>query len=161
MKNFLGFTGSCLGCLAVALLSATAQPASQGKAAAPPKRPDGQARIATGAISNSAELDVPLSRFVLPHDQKEGRDPFYPNSSRCYAKHTPSNAAPVEVTLTLNGITPGKLVMINGRTFSAGEEGDVKTPAGSAHVRCLEIKVESAIVEMNGARRELRLRQGL
>jgi hypothetical protein len=51
--------------------------------------------------------------------------------------------------------------MINGHTFSAGEEGDVKTAAGTARVRCLQITEDSAIVEMNGVKRTLRLRQGL
>src|SRR5881394_1021298 len=128
MKNCFGFTGICLGCLAAALFSAAAQPASPGKAAAPVKKPDNQARTAGGAVSNSAEPDLPLSRFVMPVDPKAGRDPFFPNSMHPYAIKTPQGKAPpAEVTLTLNGITPGKFVMINGRTFSAGEEGDIKT----------------------------------
>ena len=162
-KNCLGFTGICLGYLVAALFSAAAQPASPGKTAAPLKKSDSQAKISAGPVSNSAEPDVPLSKFLMPHDQKEGRDPFYPNSTHCYAvKQTTTNrAAPAEIPLTLNGITPGKFVMINGHTFSAGEEADIKTPAGSAHVRCLQIKDDSAIIEMNNVKRELRLRQGL
>ena len=156
MKNCFGFTGICLGCLAAALFSAAAQPASPGKAAAQVKKP------AAGAISNSAEPDFPLSKFVMPDDPKAGKDPFFPYSPRPYkVKQTTTKGVVPEISLTLNGITPGKFVMINGRTFSAGEEGDVKTAAGSAHVRCLQIKEDSAIVEMNGVKRELRLRQGL
>jgi len=162
MKNCFGFTGICLGCLAAALFSAAAQPASPGKAAAPVKKPDNQTKIAAGAISNSAEPDFPLSKFVMPDDPKAGKDPFFPYSPRPYkVKQTTTKGVVPEISLTLNGITPGKFVMINGRTFSAGEEGDVKTAAGSAHVRCLQIKEDSAIVEMNGVKRELRLRQGL
>src|SRR5260221_67270 len=157
MKNFLGFTGICLGCLVAALFSAAAQPASPGKATAQIKKPDNQAKIAAGAVSNSAESDLPLSKFVMPDDQKAGKDPFFPTSPRPYKmKQTTTKAVPTEIPLTLNGITPGKFVMINGRTFSAGEEGDVKTAAGTAHVRCLQIKEDSAIVEMNGVKRELR-----
>ena len=163
MKSCLGFTGICLGCLAAALFPVTAQPATQPKTAAPPAKTSSLAKAAAGSVSNSAEPDIPLSQFVMPTNPKAGRDPFFPNSMHPYAsKQTTTNRAAVaEVTLSLNGITPGKLVMINGRTFSEGEEGDVKTTAGSRHVRCLKIKEDSAIVEMEGERRELRLRQGL
>ena len=53
--------------------------------------------------------------------------------------------------------------MINGRTFSEGEEGDVNTNSGKKRVRCLKIKEDSAIVELlpEGERQELKLRRGL
>ena len=161
MKNCPGFTSICLGCLIAALVSAAAQPSSPGKTAAPPAKASNPAKTASGSLTNSAEPDIPLSQFVMPANPKAGRDPFFPSSMHPYAIKSAAKAVVAEVTLTLNGITPGKFVMINGRTFSAGEEGDVKTAAGSAHVRCLQIKEDSAIVEMNGLKRELHLRQGL
>ncbi len=162
MKNCLGFTSICLGCLIAALFSAAAQPSSPAKAAAPPAKASNQAKTASGSLSNAAEPDIPLSQFVMPANPKAGRDPFFPSSMHPYAVKVSTNKAAVaEVTLTLNGITPGKFVMINGRTFSEGEEGDVKTAAGPRRVRCLKIKDDSAIIEMDGGRRELRLRQGL
>lgn len=97
----------------------------------------------------------------MPANPKAGRDPFFPSSMHPYAIKSAAKAVVAEVTLTLNGITPGKFVMINGRTFSEGEEGDIKTAAGPRRVRCLKIKEDSAIIEMDGGRRELRLRQGL
>jgi len=53
--------------------------------------------------------------------------------------------------------------MINGRTFSEGEEGDVNTNSGKKRVRCLKIKPDSVIVELlpEGERQELKLRGGL
>jgi len=162
MKNCPGFISICLGCLIAALFSAAAQPSSPAKAAAPPPKAGNQAKTASGSLSNSAEPDIPLSQFVMPANPKAGRDPFFPSSMHPYAIKSAAKAAVVaEVTLTLNGITPGKFVMINGRTFSEGEEGDVKTAAGPRRVRCLKIKDDSAIIEMDGGRRELRLRQGL
>ena len=161
MKNGPGFAGIWLGCLMATLLSAAAQPSSSAKGVAPAKASN-QAKAPTGSVSNSAEPDIPLSQFLMPADKKAGRDPFFPNSLHPYVgKQTTNKVAPAEVTLTLNGITPGKLVMINGRTFSEGEEGDVKTTGGSAHVRCIKIKEDSAIVLVDGAQKELRLRQGL
>jgi len=162
MKNCFGFTSICLGCLTAAFFSAAAQPSSPAKGAAPAKT-DNRPKMSAGSVSNSAEPDVPLSQFVLPANPKAGRDPFFPGSMHPYASK-PSTNKPVaaEVTLTLNGITPGKFVMINGRTFSEGEEGDIKTTGGgSAHVRCLKIKEDSAIIQVDGVQRELRLRQGI
>src|SRR5437899_12464021 len=99
MKNCFGFTGICLGCLAAALFSAAAQPASPGKAATPVKKPDNQAKMAAGAISNSAEPDIPLSKFVMPVDQKAGKDPFFPNSIHPYTfKQTTNKAVVTEIT---------------------------------------------------------------
>jgi len=161
MKNCPGFTSICLGCLIAALVSAAAQPSSPGKTAAPPAKASNPAKTASGSLTNSAEPDIPLSQFVMPANPKAGRDPFFPSSMHPYAIKSAAKAVVAEVTLTLNGITPGKFVMINGRTFSEGEEGDIKTAAGPRRVRCLKIKEDSAIIEMDGGRRELRLRQGL
>jgi len=161
MKNCPGFTSICLGCLIAALVSAAAQPSSPGKTAAPPAKASNPAKTASGSLSNSAEPDIPLSQFVMPANPKAGRDPFFPSSMHPYAIKSAAKAVVAEVSLTLNGITPGKFVMINGRTFSEGEEGDIKTAAGPRRVRCLKIKEDSAIIEMDGGRRELRLRQGL
>src|SRR5437879_10304611 len=161
MKNCPGFTSICLGCLSAALVSAAAQPSSPGKTAAPPAKASNPAKTASGSLTNSAEPDIPLSQFVMPANPKAGRDPFFPSSMHPYAIKSAAKAVVAEVTLTLNGITPGKFVMINGRTFSEGEEGDIKTAAGPRRVRCLKIKEDSAIIQMDGGRRELRLRQGL
>jgi hypothetical protein len=52
--------------------------------------------------------------------------------------------------------------MINGRTFEAGEEGEVRLPSGGkAMIKCEEIRSDSAVILFNGVRRELRLRFGL
>jgi hypothetical protein len=51
--------------------------------------------------------------------------------------------------------------MINGRTFEAGEEGEVKLPGGArVLIKCEEIKADSAIIVIGGQRRELRFRTG-
>jgi hypothetical protein len=160
MKNCFGISIVCLGIAFGMLLSAEAQPI-KAKATSPQPKQARQEKPTSG-VSNS-EPDIPLSVFVMPKVQKDGRDPFFPNSMHPYTIKSATNKVVIaEIPLTLNGITPGKFVMINGRTFSEGEEGDIKTPGGSRHLRCLKIKEESAIVELDGGeRRELRLRQGL
>ena len=68
------------------------------------------------------------------------------------------------VRLVLNGITSGakRTAMINGRTFEAGEEGEVKVSSGvNLRIRCVEVKDRSAVVEVGGERRALYMRGGL
>ena len=152
MKNIILIAGVC-GCwLEAATLPAA--PAPGGAAAAQKSAPASKPR---------AEVKIPVSIFVWPSNPAEGRDPFFPNSKHPYAepviKQTLTNAP---VTLTLNGISRG-LAMINGRTFSEGEEGDVSTNSGKQRVRCLKIKEDSVIIELlpEGGRRELKLRGGI
>ena len=49
-----------------------------------------------------------------------------------------------------------KLVIINQSTFEVGEGGEIRTPNGRVYIRCLEIKANSVIVEINGQKQELR-----
>jgi len=107
------------------------------------------------------------SVFAIPHNPKEGRDPFFPNSTHGFSGLvTPTTAsvpaAPPKMTLMgISGPREKHLAIINGRTFGKGEEQDVPSANGRVHIRCLEIKEESVIIEVNGERQELRLRQGL
>ena len=93
------------------------------------------------------------SVFTLPASTQEGRDPFFPESTRTV--ETPqANAHSVEISsLKVPGIsgTPGHLfAIINNHTFAAGEEGDVKTATGIVHIRCVEIQNSAVVVEING-----------
>jgi hypothetical protein len=52
--------------------------------------------------------------------------------------------------------TPGhRLVIINNHTFAAGDEGDVITEQGRIHVRCVEIRSHSVVIEVSGKYHEL------
>jgi hypothetical protein len=114
---------------------------------------------ATLARSNA----IPQSVFTIPPTSKEGRDPFFPNSSRLPGGALPNKAASahIEVALVLNGLSgtaDHRLAMINGRTVAQGEEIEVPTASGRMRVRCIEIKGETVTVEVGGERRELRMR---
>jgi hypothetical protein len=104
-------------------------------------------------------IDKPVvvhSTFVMPTDPQEGRDPFYPESSRPYA-NAMAHVVPI-TTLAIRGFsgTPeNRMVIINNHTFGVGDEGDVLTPGGRVHVRCLEINADSVVIEANNQRREL------
>jgi hypothetical protein len=93
------------------------------------------------------------SIFVLPVNAADGRDPFFPESTRAMEAEA-ANTHTVEITaLKVPGIsgTPGHyLAIINTHTFSVGEEGDIKTASGLVHIRCLDIQPSGITVEING-----------
>jgi hypothetical protein len=107
----------------------------------------------------AAPEEVTPSVFVIPTNAKEGRDPFFPNSTRMF-EDTVSKSPPVGdlSSLVLRGISgpPGhRLAIINNHTFAAGDEGEVITPHTRIHIRCVEIKDNSVVVESGGQRHEL------
>jgi hypothetical protein len=113
-----------------------------------------------------ADLKPIQSVFILPHNAQEGRDPFYPKSTRPYTSGAPiivSNAAPiissVELKLkALSGEKDRRLALVNNHTFEAGEEAEVTTSSGRMRIRCLEIRPDSVVVQVGPERRELRLK---
>jgi len=117
------------------------------------------------AVVTNAPVEIPQSVFVMPTNPQEGRDPFFPESTRVYSAAMTTKKPPsAPLLLTLNGInitSEHKLAMINGRTFAEGEEGEISTPNGRVQVRCVQINETSVIVEAGGERRELRPRPGL
>ena len=140
---------TCFVRAAAGLLAATAQLAL----AAPDKAAPAPAIVTSNAI--------PKSQFEIPANPQQGRDPFFPKSEHPYGYETakPDTTAAPAITLILNGFSgtaAHRLVMVNGRTFSQGEEGDVITTSGREHVRCVEIRGESVIVQVHGETRELR-----
>jgi hypothetical protein len=95
------------------------------------------------------------SIFVLPSNPREGHDPFFPDSLRPYESAVVTNHT-VEITsLIFKGVSgppDHRLVIINNHTFAAGDEGDVTTSQGRIHVRCVEIKADSVVIEATGQR---------
>lgn len=114
---------------------------------------------------------IPRSVFQIPKTPEEGRDPFFPESTRPFGApavaRTNAPAGPVEFKLrglALGGKALATLSTVgpSPRTveLAAGEEKEVVLPTGRVKVRCLEIKADSVIVEVGGTRRELHLRAG-
>lgn len=138
---------------------AAANAASAGKTNAP------AAKAATEAATPApAETPIPRSVFVIPKSAKEGRDPFFPNSTRLFGEVTTktNTTAPVtKVDLVLKALAVSaeqRLATINTRTFEVGEEAEIQTGAGRVRVRCLEIHEDSVVIEVGGERRTLRMR---
>jgi hypothetical protein len=121
-----------------------------------------------GAASSdtNAPPSIPQSNFIHPRSPAEGKDPFFPKSMRPFVNPVAVRTnIPVEpVHLRLNGITgpPKRLAMINGKTFEAGEEAEVKSETGGRlRIKCIEIKDESVLIEVGGERQELSMRAKL
>jgi hypothetical protein len=131
-------------------------------AAATSKTPAGSR---TTAVPSVTLVEIPQSVFAIPANPRDGRNPFFPQSIVAPPVITPKANTPLDFSsFVLNGITspPKRTAMINGRTFEAGEEGEVKlSSGGKAMIKCEEIRSDSAVILVNGQRRELRLRFGL
>lgn len=113
---------------------------------------------------------VVKSVFTIPTNKDEGRDPFYPNSTRLWgapldAQPTSKPAQPSGVDCLvlkgLSGAVSNPLAMVNGRTMARGEDAEITTDCGRLLVHCVDITTNSVIVEVNGQRRELHLRSDL
>ena len=121
---------------------------------------------ASGAPSSST--NTVASVFTLPISPNDGRDPFFPESTRYFdalmeANQKKQPAATIEVSdLKVPGIsgTPGHLLaIINNHTFAVGDSGEVSTPAGRVSLRCIEINSDHVVVEINGHYHRLPLEQ--
>jgi hypothetical protein len=116
----------------------------------------------TTVVTNSVQKSV----FTVPANKEEGRDPFYPTSSRLWAitmVAAPTvKAKPTGLDcLTLKGLSgtaADPLAMINGRTMSRGEDAEINTDCGRILVHCVDITSTNAVIEVSGERKELRLR---
>lgn len=117
------------------------------------------------ATDGDRQTNAPGSIFEMPKTLNDGRDPFYPTSTRVIAMtHPTKKAPPGPATLELKGISgtvDRPLAIINNRTMAVGEEQDVTTPQGRVKVMCLEIKGTKVKVKAQGQIRELLLRKGI
>jgi hypothetical protein len=138
VKSFLNLQVSLL---LVALCGRLANGAEPAKITAPPVKPT-----------------APRSIFTIPASAKDGRDPFYPDSTRAFEVPV-STSHVVEITsLKVKGysvINGHPMVIINNHSFMVNDEGDVLTPGGRIHVRCLEINANTTVLEVNGQRHTL------
>jgi hypothetical protein len=113
---------------------------------------------------------IPVSIFTIPSKPGPARDPFFPSRiivAESAKASTSTNARPAStgasclVLKGLSGVPANPLAMINGRTMGRGEDAEITTDCGRLLVHCVDITTNSAIVEVGGERRELRLRSDL
>src|SRR5690242_9982242 len=110
---------------------------------------------------------IPKSVFSMPENNKEGCDPFFPNSTRLWGismtaqpvvKESKPSGVDCLALKGLSGTAANPLAMINGRTMAKGEDAEVTTDCGRLLVHCVDITTNSAVIEVSGERRELHLR---
>jgi hypothetical protein len=121
--------------------------------------------LASGLVVNAApkagsnKTKTAHSIFTMPSNPSEGRDPFFPDSTRPYAVAVAASPRSVDVSsLVLKGFSgtmKDRLVIINNHTFATGDEGDVTTSTGRVHLKCVKIKTNSVVVEVEGQLHEL------
>lgn len=121
--------------------------------------------VAQASAPAVVELPAPpVSTFLIPRKPVDGRDPFFPNSTRVYGTDsTATNRAPTIVAdLVLKGIsgTPEQpLAIINTTTFTAGEINEVLIKNGRLRIQCVEINMSlgTVLLQIGSERRELKL----
>ena len=113
--------------------------------------------------------DMPKSVFIIPSSKQEGSDPFFPTSTRLWGgsmnpkpvKQSQPSGLDCLVLKGLSGTQANRLAMINGRTMARDEQAEINTDCGRLLVHCVDITSNSAIIEVSGERRELKLRADL
>jgi hypothetical protein len=110
------------------------------------------------------KLEAQQSVFAYPNSPSEGRDPFFPGSTRVYdtnpAKLSQGPSLTELVLKSILGTPPRVFAIINNHTFASGDDEDVTTKSGQRlHIRCVGInpKAGTATVEANGVSEVLRL----
>ena len=114
----------------------------------------------TNAPAKPAVAPPPRAVFTQPASVRDGRDPFFPESTRPFeALAAAAPRAGIEITsLVVKGfsVVRGRpMVIINNHSFMVGDEGDVLVTGGRAHLRCAEIRSDTVVVEVNGSRHEI------
>lgn len=119
----------------------------------------------SGAL-HPTEVIIAKSQFKLPDGPTEGRDPFFPDSSRPFVTETvPKPAGDTQLPdyeFLLKGISGSPerpLAIINTTTFTTGEENEVIIKSKRIKIRCIEINMTAGTVlfEYGGSRRVLKL----
>jgi len=123
----------------------------------------GQLPLRAAPTPQKAKLEIQPSVFNVPTSASEGRDPFFPASTRVFATSENQTRGPALTDLTLKsilGTSPHVFAIINNHTFAMGDDGDVTTKSGQRlHIRCVDInlKAGTATVEADNASEVLHL----
>ncbi len=115
---------------------------------------------ATPVSTQAAEsTNTVQSVFIKPASPQEGRDPFFPESTRPYGKTSEPTASRVDWTalkfVGISGTPERRLVIINNNTFAEGDEQEVPLAGGRIIVRCLKITPNSVLIMVAGQTRQL------
>jgi hypothetical protein len=110
-------------------------------------------------VTTSQPPAEPLPARSVFVDDPEGKDPFFPNSTRRSATKPEAarpalKAGPQSVRLGgIVGTEERRVALINNQGFEAGEERRVRMPGANREfftLRCLEIRENSVVVTIDG-----------
>jgi hypothetical protein len=111
-------------------------------------------------VQTNAIPAAPRSIFTQPANFQEGRDPFFPASTRPYASAVVASAPTTDLSSLVcqgtSGTTDHRLAIVNNVTFGVGDSADVITPHGRIRIHCVEIADGSVLIESGGQRQTLR-----
>ena len=140
-------------------------------AAAPANSSGPAVTNAPAAATNAPAAEVIITKSEFDHKLAQGRDPFFPRSTR---RHPVPVAKPTVVAgvvqkpaidysqlLFLKGISGSanrRLAIINDRSFAVGEDQEVTTPNGKALIHCKEIRDQSVLISFGNPPQPLELR---
>jgi hypothetical protein len=126
------------------------------------------AMTARAEAGKPASTNAPVrarSTFTQPKQFSEGRDPFYPESTRVFQAvmlDSPNGHKADASSLVVKGYyrdAKSAYVIINNHTFTTGDEGDVLTPGGRIHLRCVDVLPNAVVIEFNGSLHQLPINQ--
>ena len=117
------------------------------------------APAAKPAPAKPAPVVTARSVFTQPASGRDGRDPFFPESTRVFETTQAATVHVVEINnLTVKGfsIVRGRpMVIINNHSFMVGDEGDVLTTGGRIHLKCVDVLANAVVIEFNGSMHQL------
>jgi len=124
------------------------------------------AKTSSPAATNAPATEVVLARSEFNEKLPQGKDPFFPRSTRrmtVVASSTSTVQRPAfdASQFALKGISGSaarRLAIINDRTFAAGEDQEVTTRTGKMLIRCQEIREKSVLILFGNPPQPLELR---
>jgi len=127
----------------------------------------GPSALSAAPAAQPPKLEIKQSVFAYPNNASEGRDPFFPDSSRVYASNPDAQARGPAVTdlvvKAIMGTYQRPFAIINNHTFGPGDDEDVITKSGeriTVHCVSINTKTGTVTVEVNGTSVILTLSQG-
>jgi hypothetical protein len=109
--------------------------------------------VATVTAAKPSSEVIPESVF----DYRGGKDPFFPNRIMTPALTPDSTKKEIMVLKGITGTPDRRVALINDRTFTKGETGEIKSGTNTLTIRVVEIKDRSVTIEYAGQTNELAL----
>ena len=114
------------------------------------KAPDSAATTEAATISAPA---IPEAVF----NYRAGKDPFFPNRLVTPVLAPEPTKTEIVILKGITGSSDRRVALINDRTFTKGETGEIKLGTNTFRIRVIDIKDRSVIIERAGQTNELPL----